>query len=178
MEIAILPSRPDAATTGRLAEIVNEAYAEGEKGLWRAGTPRTSPAEIAELAARGRLAVARREGRILGAVRVQMLEPALGRLGMLAADPRERGRGVGRELVRFAEEHARSAGAAAMQLELLVPIGGEHPVKEFLRAWYTRIGYRPAGVESLAADYPDLAPLLAVPCELAVFRKEFSASFI
>ncbi|XVU28218.1 GNAT family N-acetyltransferase [Actinoplanes sp. CA-054009] len=169
MEISMLGPDPDAATAERLAGIVNEAYAEGEKGLWREGTPRTSAAEMAGLG--GKLAVARRGDHILGSVRLQLLSPAVGQLGMLAADPRERGGGVGRELVRFAEQWARAAGASVMQLELLVPLDGEHPVKEFLREWYTRIGYRQVGTESLADDYPELSPLLAVPCHLLVFHK-------
>ncbi|SNY39037.1 GNAT family N-acetyltransferase [Paractinoplanes atraurantiacus] len=172
MEITLLGPEPDEATAERLAGIVNEAYAEGEKGLWRDGALRTSAGEMRELAAAGKLAVARRGDRILGCVRVQMLSPGVGQLGMLAADPAERGGGVGRELVRFAEEHARAAGAPVMQLELLVPLDGEHPVKEFLRGWYTRIGYRQTGTESLADDYPELSPLLAVPCQLVVFRKQ------
>ncbi|XVV15393.1 GNAT family N-acetyltransferase [Actinoplanes sp. CA-131856] len=170
MEISMLEPDPDDATAERLARIVNDAYAEGEKGLWREGTLRTSATEMAELA--GKLAVARRGDHVLGSVRVQLLSPRVGQLGMLAADPAERGSGVGRELVRFAEEHARAAGASVMQLELLVPLVGEHPVKEFLRGWYTRIGYRQVGTESLADDYPELSPLLAVPCHLQVFHKE------
>jgi ribosomal protein S18 acetylase RimI-like enzyme len=150
---------------------VNQAYLEGEKGLWRDSTGRTTPAEMAGLAGRGQLAVARRHGTIIGTVRVQLLAPGLGQLGMLAADPGERGSGVGRELVRYAEQHVRAAGATTMQLELLVPVDGEHPVKEFLRTWYTRIGYTRVGTQALADDYPELAPRLAVPCELLVFHK-------
>ncbi|MEU8819095.1 GNAT family N-acetyltransferase [Actinoplanes sp. NPDC048796] len=170
MEIAMLEAEPDAATAERLARIVNDAYAEGEKGLWREGMRRTSAAEMAGLG--GKLAVARRGDHILGSVRVQPFAPGLFQLGMLAADPAERGRGVGRELVRYAEEHARAAGAPAMRLELLVPLDGEHPVKEFLRGWYTRIGYRQVGTESLAGDHPELSPLLAVPCHLLILHKQ------
>ncbi|MFF5075894.1 GNAT family N-acetyltransferase [Actinoplanes sp. NPDC000266] len=170
MKIEMLGPDPGAATAERLAWIVNEAYAEGEKGLWREGALRTSAAEMAGLA--GKLAVARRGDQILGSVRVQLLTPGVGQLGMLAADPGERGNGVGRKLVRFAEEWARAAGASVMRLELLVPLDGEHPVKEFLRGWYTRIGYRQVGTESLADDHPELSPLLAVPCHLLVFHKQ------
>src|SRR5215813_15488505 len=61
----------------------------------------------------------------------------------LVADPAHRGTGVGRELVRFAERRSREQGLATMQLEVLVPRQWSHPSKEFLKAWYTRIGYRP-----------------------------------
>ncbi|WP_306215584.1 GNAT family N-acetyltransferase [Actinoplanes sp. RD1] len=171
VEISMLPAAPDATIVTRLTEIVNQAYLEGEKGLWRDNAGRTTAKEMAGLAAQGQLAVARRADTIIGTVRVRQLAPGLGQLGMLAADPRQRGGGVGRELVRFAEDHARAAGATTMQLELLVPLAGEHPVKEFLRTWYTRIGYARVGTASLADDHPELAPRLAVPCELLVFHK-------
>ena len=58
-----------------------------------------------------------------------------------------------------------------MQLEVLVPVAWRHPSKEFLRAWYTRIGYREARTGHLAELYPELAPMLATECDLVVYRK-------
>jgi GNAT superfamily N-acetyltransferase len=65
--------------------------------------------------------VATIDGRLAGAVRVQVLDDATGELGMLAADHAYRGVGVGRELVAFAEGLSRDRGHRRMQLELLVP---------------------------------------------------------
>ena len=61
---------------------------------------------------------------------------------MLVAAPEQRGTGVGRALVDFAERHSRERGLRAIQLELLVPRAWRHPSKEFLKAWYGRSGYR------------------------------------
>ena len=58
-----------------------------------------------------------------------------------------------------------------MQLELLVPRGWRHPSKEFLEAWYGRRGYRLIRTGSIDDAYPELAPLLATPCDLAVYEK-------
>jgi GNAT superfamily N-acetyltransferase len=91
---------------------------------------------------------------------------------MLAADPKHRGLGIGRELVAFAEGRAGERGCSEMQLELLVPAGWSHPSKEFLRGWYTRIGYRHAYTSELGELYPGLAPLLATACDLEVYRKD------
>ncbi len=171
MTVEIVPADVPLDTVARLAEIVNQAYAEGEKGLWLSGAARTSVEQLAGLVERGEIAAARRDGAVVGAVRVR--EPAvdLSELGMLAADPAERGSGIGRELVEFAERRARERGSRSMRLELLVPIEGEHPVKEFLRGWYTRRDYRETGAGDLAETHPDLAPLLAVPCRLVQFHK-------
>ena len=58
-----------------------------------------------------------------------------------------------------------------MQLELLVPRTWRHPSKVFLDGWYRRIGYRVIRRTSVEELQPDLAPLLATPCEFAVYEK-------
>jgi hypothetical protein len=58
-----------------------------------------------------------------------------------------------------------------MQLELLVPRGWKHPSKEFLEAWYGRRGYRLIRTSRLDDAYPQLAPLLATPCDLEIHQK-------
>nr|WP_296074384.1 GNAT family N-acetyltransferase [uncultured Actinoplanes sp.] len=154
-----------------LAELINRVYADGEKGLWAEGARRTGAAEVADLIGRGELVLARGDDRVIGAVRVQRLGDKLGEFGMLVADPAHRGAGVGRELVAFAEGWARRQGLTTMQLELLTPRTWTHPVKEFLRGWYTRIGYRQVRTEDFASAYPALEPLLATPCDFVVYHK-------
>jgi ribosomal protein S18 acetylase RimI-like enzyme len=90
---------------------------------------------------------------------------------MLVADPAHRGQGVGRELVRFAERWSREQGSDTMQLEVLVPRQWSHPSKEFLKAWYTRIGYRPVRTGQFEESYLELAPLLATPCDFVIYHK-------
>ena len=82
-----------------------------------------------------------------------------------------RRQGIGRELVRFAERWSREQGLDTMQLEVLVPRQWSHPSKEFLRAWYTRIGYRPVRTGQFEESYPELAPLLATPCDFVIYHK-------
>ena len=154
-----------------LTDLVNRVYADGEKGLWGPGAARTDQAEIAGLIERGEIAVARVGGRLAGAVRVRVLDEERGELGMLVAEPEQQGTGIGRELVRFAERWGREQGLAIMQLELLMPLEWEHPVKGFLRDWYTRIGYRQVSVGDLAEDFPHLAAQLATPCAFLIFHK-------
>ena len=138
----------------QLTDLVNRVYADGEKGLWGPGAARTDQAETAALIERGEIAVARIGGRLVGAVRIRVLDDERGELGMLVAVPEQQGTGIGRELVRFAEQWGREQGLTTMQLELLMPLEWEHPVKEFLRAWYTRIGYRQVSLGDLAERLP------------------------
>ena len=162
----------DVALIARITDLVNQVYAEAEKGLWEENTDRTSTAEMAGLVRAGEIAVARVDGDLAGSVRLRRLDESTGEFGMLAADPAQRGIGIGRELVRFAERASRDAGCPEMQLELLVPREWTHPSKVFLAEWYGRLGYRVTHHVDLAEDYPHLAPALATPCDLFVYRKE------
>ena len=172
MEIELLPPSAGAVAIERVTALVNQVYAEAEKGLWRESTDRTSVGEVTGFAAAGEIAVASVAGDLAGVVRIRRLEDATGEFGMLAADPARRGLGIGRELVRYAERACRDAGCREMQLELLVPRDWTHPSKQFLAEWYRRLGYRVTHRADLAEDYPHLAPSLATPCDFLVYRKE------
>jgi GNAT superfamily N-acetyltransferase len=155
----------------RVAELINEVYEVAEEGLWIEGAARTSVDEVAQLTRAGEIVVARLDGRVVGCVRVQRLDDRTGEFGMLAADPAHRGAGVGGELIRFAEETCRADGLRTMQLELLVPRDWTHPTKQFLGAWYTRLGYGITRVGTIDEAYPELAPLLATPCDFVIYSK-------
>lgn len=170
--IAAVTFIDDTALAAQIADLVNRVYAEAEEGLWLDGTARTSEAEVADLIRAGQIAVMRSDERVVGAVRVQLLDDGVGEFGMLVAAPDQRGTGLGRVLVSFAEQWGRERGLSRMQLELLVPQTWKHPVKEFLRDWYTRIGYRVVRTGDLGDDYPGLVPQLAGPCDFLVFHKD------
>ena len=174
LQIQLLSSgaSSDDGLVSDLADLVNRVYATAEDGLWIEGATRTTTSEMAELISAGQIAVGKIAGRIVGAVRIQQLDAATGEFAMLVADPARRGEGIGRDLVLFAEELSRRRGLGVMQLELLVPREWTHPTKEFLRAWYTRIGYRPVRSGTIDESYPQLAPLLATPCDFVIFRKD------
>jgi GNAT superfamily N-acetyltransferase len=161
----------DTLLVGELVRVVNSAYAVGEAGLWLEGTARTAPDEIATAIRSGGMLAATLEGRLVGCAYVRPLDAATADLGLISAAPDRWGSGIGRELVRYAEELMRSRGMTTMQLELLVPKGWVHPHKKRLRSWYTCLGYqiiRSAPFEHVAAH---LASRLAAPCEFLIFRK-------
>jgi GNAT superfamily N-acetyltransferase len=177
IEIRLLPAAAsdDPTLMGRVTDLINEVYAVAEDGLWTDGATRTTVDEVAAMTRAGQLVVARLVGRVVGCVRVQRLDESTGEFGMLAADPAHRAVGVGRELVGFAERKCRAEGLRTMRLELLVPRDWTHPTKEFLAAWYTRLGYRVARTGTINEDYPDLAPLLATPCDYVIWHKDLAA---
>jgi GNAT superfamily N-acetyltransferase len=171
LSIALPAEADDGEFVAEIVDLVNRVYADAEKGLWLDGSRRTSSVEVASLIRAGQLAVARVDGRLVGTVRVQRLASGDGEFGMLVASPDHRGIGVGRELVAFAERWAGEQKLARMQLELLVPQTWTHPVKEFLRDWYTRLGYREIRAVRLDEVYPDLQPHLATPADFVIYHK-------
>ena len=161
----------DGRLVGHLTGLINDVYEVAESGLWRDGATRTTASELAELIRAEQIAVATRHDQIAGAVHIHDVGDDASEFGMLAAAPEQRGAGVGRALVDFAEQRSHERGRRAMQLELLVPREWRHPHKEFLKAWYSRIGYRQVRTGSIEATHPHLAPLLATPCDLDVYEK-------
>jgi GNAT superfamily N-acetyltransferase len=176
IDTELLPptAHADPVLMKRISELANEVYAVAEAGLWTDGATRTSVGEIVELTRAGEIAVARLAGQVVGCVRLQRLDERTSEFGMLCADPAHRGVGIGRELIRFAERNARADGMSTMQLELLVPREWTHPSKQFLAEWYSRLGYRVARTGTIEELYPELAPLLATPCDFVIYRKELT----
>lgn len=162
----------DGSVTAALAELINDVYRVAEKGLWLADAQRTTAAEVAGLIRAEEIVVARLGEQLVGTVRVQRLDADTGEFGQLAAAPAQRGLGIGRQLVDFAEQQSRDRGCRAMQLELLVPREWTHPSKAFLAEWYGRLGYRVVRTGLIDEDFPHLAPLLATPCDFLIYRKD------
>jgi GNAT superfamily N-acetyltransferase len=161
----------DAALVDRLSDLINNVYEIAERGLWRDGFTRTTAPELAELIRAREIAVATRDGRIVGSVRVHDVSGDTSEFGMLVAAHDHRSTGVGRALLDFVERRSREGGLRAMRLELLVPRGWSHPSKEFLKGWYGRNGYRIVRTGRIDDAYPHLAPLLATPCDFEIHEK-------
>ena len=173
VRVAFLPAEAagDTAAMSALATMINVAYARADAGLWTVPFQRTSTDELVRHTLDRELAVARLGGEVGGCVRVRTVDDATAEFGLLTADCSRRGSGIGRELVRFAEQTARAAGRNAMELELMAPRDGPHPAKDFLAAWYRRLGYRVVGRTDLARVHPGLGQRLARPCDFVRHRK-------
>jgi ribosomal protein S18 acetylase RimI-like enzyme len=171
MEVTVASSESLAS---EVAEIINAAYAVGEDGLWVEGTTRTDPEKVAGMIRSGGVLVAMRDGEVVGCASVRPLDASTAELGFISSRPETWGGGIGRQLVRGAEELMRSRGATEMQLELLVPKEGVHPAKERLRDWYERLGYRVVRTAPFEEIATHPADDLAKPCEFLIFRKPLS----
>ena len=110
--------------------MVNAAYAQSEAQVF-AGTARTDRGDLSKDI--DGLALAEHEGRIAGCVQIDVAnEPA--HFGLLATDVALHGRGIGSQLIAYAEQRAREAGRHVMRIETVREAGP--------KALYEARGYR------------------------------------
>jgi GNAT superfamily N-acetyltransferase len=155
----------------QLTEQINRVYDDAESGMWKRQGTRTDHAEVERLLRSRALILAEIDGILVGSVNVRLMGDGIGEFGMLMADPGRRGTGIGSALVERAASWARDQACHTMRLELLTPRNWTHPSKEFLKKWYSRIGYEPIATESLEVLHPELVPELATECDFTVWHK-------
>lgn len=164
----------EAGAVERLTDLINEVYDDAESGMWKRKGTRTDTAAVERLLRERALILAEIDGALVGSVHVSLMGEGVGEFGMLVVDPGRRGAGIGTALVQHAETWARRRGGHTMRLELLTPRHWQNPSKEFLKQWYTRIGYSPRATEPLETMYPNLVPELATECDFTVWHKPLS----
>lgn len=158
----------------RISDLINEVYDDAESGMWKRKGVRTNPAEVERLLRAQALILAEIDGALVGSVNVNLMRDGVGEFGMLVADLNHRGKGIGSALVDHAENWARDLECHTMRLELLTPRNWAHPSKEFLKKWYSSIGYEPQATESLEILHPELVPELATECDFTVWYKSLA----
>jgi ribosomal protein S18 acetylase RimI-like enzyme len=140
--------------TDAIVSIVNEAYLV--EAFFVAGN-RTHPAEVRELIRAGQCYVADDDGRVVACVEVAAKD-GRGYFGMLAVSPAIQGRGLGRRLITFAEDTARQAGCAVMDIKV-VNVRGD------LVRFYESLGYVVTGTE------PYVHRPVLQPCHFVLMTK-------
>ena len=164
----------EADNIERLSDLINEVYDDAESGMWKRKGTRTNPAEVERLLRAQALILAEIDGVLVGSVNVSLLSDGVGEFGMLVADRKYRGLGIGSALVKHAEKWARQHACRTMRLEILTPRHWTHPSKNFLRQWYARIGYAPQATEPFESMHPALVPELATECDFTVWHKSLA----
>jgi RNA polymerase sigma-70 factor, ECF subfamily len=137
--VVLRPALP--ADAPRLSEVVRAAYGHYVERL--GGAPRPLTDDYAKVVREHDVTVAERGGEIVG-LAVLLVEGEGFTLDNVAVDPAHHGTGVGRALLRHAEEEARRAGFDSIRLYT-------HELMTENRALYERIGY---------AEYARRGPLV------------------
>ena len=96
----------EAGNIKRLSDLINAAYDDAESGMWKRRGTRTHPAEVERLLRAQALILADLDGVLVGSVNINLLSDGVGEFGMLGADRKHRGLGIGSALVKHAEKWA------------------------------------------------------------------------
>lgn len=161
----------EAQNIKRLSDLINEVFDHAESGMWKDKCIRTNLAEVDHLLRTQRLILAEIDGVLVGSVNVHIFSDGIGEFGMLVADRRYRSAGIGSALVEHAENWARQNNCHTMRLKLLAPRHWLHPSKEFLRQWYSRLGYVQQTIEPFETMPAEFVAELATECDFTVWQK-------
>ncbi|MCB0476033.1 MAG: GNAT family N-acetyltransferase [Flavobacteriaceae bacterium] len=156
-----------------VAELINRVYMISEHDFWsQTGEySRTTLEAITEFIKKEELLIARMNNEIVGAVHVYRITDTRCGFGMLVSLPEKRRSGIGAALIAAVETWAFENKYSQIQLELLVPESYKHPDKEFLKKWYTRLGYQLKSATPYADLYPKQAHLLKMQCFFEIYQK-------
>jgi GNAT superfamily N-acetyltransferase len=105
---------------------------------------RINPGKVRDMLRAGKFLLGEENGALIACVYVE-LRVERGYFGLLAVDPARQGEGLGQKMVQEAENYARAAGCAFMDL-LIVNQRAELP------PFYRRLGYVETGTEPFPAD--------------------------
>ena len=146
----------DSADSSALVDLINEAYLVEATIV---SGDRTDEVEIRDKLSGGRFVVAEKDGRIVGCVYFEV-DPPTSYWGLLAVHLAEQGTGLGRQLMRHAEDEARRAGANEATILVI-------NLRRNLRGWYRGLGYSEAGTSPFESPERQIQP-----CHFVVMKKE------
>jgi GNAT superfamily N-acetyltransferase len=148
-----------ADDVSRIVALLNAAFAMERAFIDR---DRTSAMEIAQYLAIGTFFVVDAEDGVLASC--MYLEQRGDRLylGMLAVNPAQQGRGLGRQMMAAAESHAASLGCHAIDIRIV-----DRRIE--LPPFYRSLGFVDNGTE------PFVDPLLTKPCHFIRMAKELAS---
>jgi GNAT superfamily N-acetyltransferase len=162
----------EAHNIKRLTDLINEVFDHAESGMWKDKCIRTNPEELEHLLRARSLILAEIDGVLVGSVAIHIFSDGVAEFGMLAADRKYRGLRIGSALVEHAENWARENSCHTMRLKILAPRHWLHPSKEFLRQWYSRLGYIQQTTERFESMPPEFVAELATECDFRVWHKK------
>lgn len=164
----------NADELSRMHSLLVHAYAITEKEIWGDKYSRISLEEFKVLIAASEVYLARLEKEIVGSIHVSRLDEESFGFGLLSADFKQKGLGIGRKLIEAAEKHALSKNAKFMKIEILRPSNIDLPQKIQLDEWYRRQGYvflNSMSFEECKPDKAEKALALITPSKFDCYEK-------
>lgn len=163
-----------------LCDLINRVYFVTDSVLIDPKIPRTTIDALITMIAKKELMVAELDDHLIGCVNVKKLNKKAAFFSLLVAHPEYRKQGIGKQLVHAVEVWAKEQGCNKICLELLRPKNWVHEHKEFLKIWYTRLGYVeqkkvPKTIDvHLSPSRLYFSQFLITPCDFNFFCKNFA----
>lgn len=147
------------ADVDRIVALVNRAFLAES---WFKSADRTNADQVRKLLSKGVFLLLEEGERLVACV---YLEPRGDRayLGMLSVEQDVQGNGLGRRMMREAEEFARRGGQVGIDLRIV-------HVREDLPSYYRKLGYVESGTEP-APDFPGVK----IPIHFVLMSKSLHA---
>lgn len=120
-----------------ITELVNRAFSV--ERFFKSGE-RTTAAQIGDMLGQGRFLLLTTGGQLIACVFIRLNEERA-YAGMLAVEPSQQRSGVGRRMMREAEDYARVHGCEVLDIRIV-------NVRPELAEIYTKLGFVPTGIES------------------------------
>ena len=161
----------------RLFDLMIVAYAQTEVEIWGTNYLRMNKEEYIEGIKNRGILIALLDDQLVGSVSVYSLPNNNYGFGLLNADFAHSGIGIGTALVKAAEQFAQEKGARSMVIEILRPKTFSTPVKDKLKAWYTKLGYTFVDTVDFLAYKPyelEKSKRMVNPSVFDLYEKELS----
>ncbi len=121
--------------------MANQVYYDSERDFWKEGYYRIDEKEFTQHIDNEWLYIGEIDSEIVGCVLMKPVDETTTSFSMLICHPNHRKKGIGKTLVNHVIDIANKAGYHKMQIEILSPMHWIHKEKEFLKSWYTSIGF-------------------------------------
>ncbi|MGA8145163.1 MAG: GNAT family N-acetyltransferase [Candidatus Acidiferrales bacterium] len=144
-----------------ITKLVNDAFKVERFFIDR---DRIDAAKVRAMLQTGKYLLAEDAGGLIACVYVE-LRGERGYFGLLAVDPARQGKGFGRKMIIEAEDYARAAGCAFMDLRIV-------NLRTELPPFYLRLGYVETSTEPFAADAEPSQPCHFITMSRALGRSD------
>lgn len=154
--------RADARDVASITHLVNRAF---EVEAFFAVGDRTSDDQIRAKLAVGAFVLAERRSELVGCVHVEHKDGPRAYISMLAVQPTEQGAGLGRRLMRLAEQHARQAHCTETIITVI-------NLRTELPPFYRRLGYTEIGTKPYADAHRATQPVHFIVMAKSLTRED------
>ncbi|MBI3135476.1 MAG: GNAT family N-acetyltransferase [Bacteroidetes bacterium] len=155
----------------QLYAIIVKAYADTEAEMWGKNYVRVSASDFRNYITADQVLAAFINDQPVGGLRYYRISETCYSFGLFGADFTFSRKGVGRALISRVEEEVKKKNGTHIKIEILRPRDFELPIKTTLHNWYQQLGYKYLKTVDFAAEFPDRAAGILVPCVFDFYEK-------